>query len=48
MARTNAPVIAGRAGDRLTRGLQRLIEGYGLPYVAYNTGFHRAPGVAAG
>jgi glutamate-1-semialdehyde 2,1-aminomutase len=38
MARTNAPVIAGRAGDRLTRGLQRLIERYGLPYVAYNTG----------
>ena len=38
MARTNAPVIAGRAGDRLTRGLQRLIEKYGLPYVAYNQG----------
>jgi glutamate-1-semialdehyde 2,1-aminomutase len=38
MARTNAPVIAGRAGDRLTRGLQRLIDRYGLPYVAYNTG----------
>ncbi len=38
MARTNAPVIAGRAGDRLTRGLQRLIATYGLPYVAYNQG----------
>ncbi|WP_434740447.1 aminotransferase class III-fold pyridoxal phosphate-dependent enzyme [Micromonospora sp. SH-82] len=38
MARTNAPVIAGRAGDRLTRGLQRLIDRYGLPYVAYNQG----------
>jgi glutamate-1-semialdehyde aminotransferase/ribulose-5-phosphate 4-epimerase/fuculose-1-phosphate aldolase len=38
MARTNAPVIAGRAGDRLTRGLQRLIDQYGLPYVAYNQG----------
>lgn len=38
MARTNAPVIAGRAGDRLTRGLQRLIDTYGLPYVAYNQG----------
>jgi len=38
MARTNAPVVAGRAGDRLTRGLQRLIDRYGLPYVAYNTG----------
>jgi glutamate-1-semialdehyde 2,1-aminomutase len=38
MARTNAPVIAGRAGDRLTRGLQRLLDTYGLPYVAYNQG----------
>ncbi|WP_341721235.1 aminotransferase class III-fold pyridoxal phosphate-dependent enzyme [Micromonospora sp. FIMYZ51] len=38
MARTGAPVIAGRAGDRLTRGLQRLIDSYGLPYVAYNQG----------
>jgi glutamate-1-semialdehyde aminotransferase len=38
MARTNAPVIAGRAGDRLTRGLQRVIDRYGLPYVAYNQG----------
>jgi glutamate-1-semialdehyde 2,1-aminomutase len=38
MARTNAPVIAGRAGDRLTHGLQRLIAKYGLPYVAYNQG----------
>ena len=38
MARTNAPVIAGRAGDRLTRGLQRLVDRYGLPYVAYNQG----------
>lgn len=38
MARTNAPVIAGLAGDRLTKGLQRLIDKYGLPYVAYNQG----------
>jgi hypothetical protein len=38
MARTNAPVIAGRAGDRLTRGLQRIVDRYGLPYVAYNQG----------
>lgn len=38
MARTNAPVKAGRAGDRLTRGLQRLIDQFGLPYVAYNQG----------
>lgn len=38
MARTNAPVVAGRAGDRLARGLQRLIDTRGLPYVVYNTG----------
>src|SRR3954449_8015413 len=38
MARTNAPVVAGRAGDRLAAGLQRLIDRYGLPYVAYNQG----------
>ena len=38
MARTNAPVIAGRAGDRLTRGLQRLVARHGLPFVAYNQG----------
>jgi glutamate-1-semialdehyde aminotransferase len=38
LARTNAPVIAGRAGDRLTQGLRRLLDRYGLPYVAYNQG----------
>ncbi|HZU86531.1 MAG TPA: aminotransferase class III-fold pyridoxal phosphate-dependent enzyme [Anaerolineaceae bacterium] len=38
MERTNAPVIAGRAGDRLTRGLQQMIEKYQLPYVVYNQG----------
>lgn len=38
MGRTNAPVIAGAAGDRLTAGLQRLIDKYGLPYVAFNQG----------
>ena len=38
MERTNAPVIAGRAGDRLTKGLQALIEKHGLPFVAYNQG----------
>jgi glutamate-1-semialdehyde aminotransferase len=38
MERTNAPVIAGRAGDRLTRGLQALIDKYNLPYVTYNQG----------
>ena len=38
MERTNAPVIAGRAGDRLTTGLQKLIEKYNLPFVAFNQG----------
>ncbi len=38
MARTNAPVLAGRAGDRLARGLQEVVGRYGLPYVAWNTG----------
>ena len=36
--RTNAAVIAGKAGDRLTKGLQAIIEKYGLPFVAYNQG----------
>ena len=38
MERTNAPVIAGRAGDRLTGGLQGIIDRYDLPFVAYNQG----------
>jgi len=38
MERTNAPVVAGRAGDRLTKGLQAIIEKYDLPFVAYNQG----------
>jgi glutamate-1-semialdehyde 2,1-aminomutase len=38
MERTNAPVIAGCAGDRLTKGLQAIIENYQLPFVAYNQG----------
>jgi glutamate-1-semialdehyde 2,1-aminomutase len=38
MARTNAPVLAGRAGDRLCRGLTEIIDRLGLPYVAYNQG----------
>jgi glutamate-1-semialdehyde 2,1-aminomutase len=38
MERTNAPVIAGRAGDRLAKGLQAIIEKYNLPFVAYNQG----------
>src|SRR5450759_4753158 len=38
MERTNAPVIAGRAGDRLTKGLQEIIGRRKLPFVAYNQG----------
>jgi glutamate-1-semialdehyde 2,1-aminomutase len=38
MERTNAPVIAGRAGDRLTAGLNEIITRYNLPFVAYNQG----------
>jgi glutamate-1-semialdehyde 2,1-aminomutase len=36
--RTNACEKAGKAGDRLTKGLQQLIEKYNLPFVAYNQG----------
>jgi glutamate-1-semialdehyde 2,1-aminomutase len=36
--RTDAAAKAGRAGDRLRRGLQEIIERRGLPYVAYNMG----------
>jgi glutamate-1-semialdehyde 2,1-aminomutase len=38
MARTNAPVLAGRAGDRLRHGLEQIIQRLGLPYVVYNQG----------
>jgi len=38
MERTDAPVKAGRAGDRLRAGLDDLIHRYELPYVAYNFG----------
>jgi len=38
MARTNAPVLAGKAGDRLCRGLSEIIDRLRLPYVAYNQG----------
>jgi len=34
----NACNKAGQAGDRLTKGLQQLIEKYKLPFVAYNQG----------
>jgi glutamate-1-semialdehyde 2,1-aminomutase len=38
LERTNAPVIAGRAGDRLAQGLQVIIDKYVLPFVVYNQG----------
>ena len=38
MERTNAPVLAGRAGDRLTAGLNDIITRYRLPFVAFNQG----------
>ena len=38
MERTNAAVIAGQAGDRLTRGLQTILDKYELPFVVYNQG----------
>jgi glutamate-1-semialdehyde 2,1-aminomutase len=38
MERTNAPAIAGRAGDRLTKGLNEIIARYKLPFVAFNQG----------
>ena len=36
--RTNAAQRAGQMGDRLTAGLQKLIEKYNLPFVAFNQG----------
>ncbi|MCL4180702.1 MAG: aminotransferase class III-fold pyridoxal phosphate-dependent enzyme [Verrucomicrobia bacterium] len=36
--RTDACRAAGRAGDRLTQGLQTIIRKRGLPFVAYNQG----------
>ena len=36
--RTDAAAVAGRAGDRLRRGLQQIIERLRLPYVVYNMG----------
>ena len=38
MERTNAAVLAGKAGDRLTAGLQKIIDTYDLPFVVYNQG----------
>jgi len=38
MEKTNAPVLAGKAGDRLTKGLNDIIAEHKLPFVAYNQG----------
>ncbi len=38
MERTNAAVIAGKAGDRLCKGLQEIIERRHLPFMAYSQG----------
>jgi len=38
MERMNAPALASKAGDRLTKGLNQIIEKRGLPFVAYNQG----------
>ena len=38
MERTNAPLLAGQAGDRLTHGLQTIIAKHGLPFVVFNQG----------
>lgn len=38
IARTNAAQVAGKMGDRLTKGLQELINKYNLPFVAFNQG----------
>lgn len=38
IAETNATIKAGQAGDRICRGLQTIIDKYGLPFVVYNHG----------
>jgi len=38
MQRTDAAIRAGRAGDRLRKGLSEIIDRLGLPYVTYNQG----------
>jgi len=38
MERTNAPVLAGRAADRLCAGLQTIIDDLRLPFYVYNYG----------
>jgi glutamate-1-semialdehyde 2,1-aminomutase len=38
MEKTGAAEKAGRAGDRVTKGLKELIKKYNLPFVAFNQG----------
>jgi glutamate-1-semialdehyde 2,1-aminomutase len=38
MERTNAPVLAGQAGDKLCQGLQAIIDDLELPFFVYNHG----------
>jgi glutamate-1-semialdehyde 2,1-aminomutase len=38
MERTNAPVLAGQAGDKLCQGLQAAIDDLDLPFFVYNHG----------
>lgn len=38
MERTNAAVIAGKAGDRMCKGLKEILSRLKLPFVAYNQG----------
>ena len=38
MERTDAPLKAGQAGDKLRAGLQLIIDKYDLPFVTYNQG----------
>ena len=38
MERTNAPILAGQAGDKLCAGLQTVIDELGLPFFVYNHG----------
>ncbi len=45
MARTNAPVVAGRAGDRLAAGLQRLVAKHAPALRRLQPGLDRAPRV---
>ena len=38
MERLHAPQLAGKAGDRLAKGLREIIDRLGLPFVAFNHG----------